>query len=103
MNNHNVRRPIEITDHAMRRLRERIGGEKNAQQWGAYVKKARYDGAQIGSFTEEEMNNFRRQCRFFNHSEKITLYDGYWFVFCGNSGHSRTLKTVFKYGGNENA
>lgn len=90
-----IRKKIEITAHAKQRLVERMP-ELKPNNYNAVVSAARYKGETQNSLRK---NNPRLaeyiSKRFYNdNSTEIRLYKNCVFVFCGNRGHSRTLKTV---------
>ena len=92
---HMQMKKIEITVHAKQRLSERMPAI-NPRDYDRIVQLARYRG-----LTEYEL--FRNHPRFAkevfkrfhkNNSTEIRFYKDHIFIFCGNKGHSRTLKTV---------
>lgn len=90
---------IEITNHAMERLVERVGSFDGYRSWQHLAKTARYYGKTESQMNEKEVNyvlhHFNR--RGFTNSMAIRFLDGFFYVFRGNSGHARTLVTVIKY------
>ena len=86
---------IEITAHAKQRLLERMP-EINPKDYDRVVQSARYKGKtrhdlfkENPKFAHEVFKRFHK-----NNSTEVRVYKDRVFVFCGNKGHSRTLRTV---------
>ena len=86
---------IEITAHAKQRLLERIP-EIPPRDYDRVVQSARYKGKtqhellqENPKFAREVFKRFRK-----NNSTEVRVYKDHVFIFCGNKGHSRTLRTV---------
>lgn len=86
---------IEITAHAKQRLRERMPNI-HPNDYAQIVRAARYKGETKSSLWKINPKFAKYICQRFygNNSTEIRVYKNYVFVFCGNKGHSRTLKTV---------
>lgn len=92
---HSQKRKIEITAHAKQRLSERMPDiqprdyERTAQS-ARYNGKTRYDlFKENPKFAQAVFKRFGK-----NNSTEIRVYKDHVFIFCGNKGHSRTLRTV---------
>ena len=93
---HNIRmKKIEITGHARQRLLERMP-EIQPADYNRLAKEARYNGKthsillkENPAFAKEVFKRFHA-----NNSTQIRIYKDHVFIFCGNKGHSRTLRTV---------
>jgi hypothetical protein len=88
-------RKIEITTHAKQRLSERMP-EINPRDYERMVQSARYRGLtehelfkESPKFAKEVFKRFHK-----NNSTEVRFYKDHIFIFCGNKGHSRTLRTV---------
>lgn len=86
---------IEITAHARQRLLERMPDVQPAD-YDRIVKAARYNGKtqydllkENPAFAKEVFKRFHK-----NNSTQVRVYKDHVFIFCGNKGHSRTLRTV---------
>lgn len=86
---------IEITAHAKQRLAERMP-EIQPRDYERMVQAARYKGLtryelfkENPKFAQEVFKRFRK-----NNSTEVRVYKDHVFIFCGNKGHSRTLRTV---------
>ena len=90
---------IKITDHAMKRLKERVGSYDGYNSWDHLVKTARYYGKNHIEMTKEQfeyvIHHFDRSK--FTNSMAIRYFSGFFYVFRGNNHHARTLVTVIKY------
>lgn len=88
---------IEITTHAKQRLKERMPTIHPKNYYGI-VRAARYQGLtecflranhpQLAQYIFSRFHGNQSQ------STEIRVYKNYVFIFCGNHGHSRTLRTV---------
>lgn len=96
---------IEITEHAKKRLVERVGTYEGFRTWKQLVKHVRYHGTPLYKMSVDEYNYIMMHLdkRKFTNSMKIRLYRGFFYIFRGNAGHARTLITVIKYEGEGNA
>lgn len=88
---------IEITAHAKQRLAERMPNIHPKNYYGI-VKAARYNG-DTENFLRENNPQFAQYIfsRFHGNksrSTEIRVYKNCVFIFVGNHGHSRTLRTV---------
>ena len=88
-------RRIEITAHAKQRFAERMP-DINPKDYSAVAQSARYRGKTKSQllisdpqFATALFKRFRG-----DNSTEIRVYKNHIFIFCGNKGHSRTLKTV---------
>ena len=90
-----VRKNIEITAHAKQRLAERMP-EIQPKDYGRVAKAARYDGLTKYELLKENPKFAREVFQRFhqNNSTEVRVYKDHVFIFCGNKGHSRTLRTV---------
>ena len=88
--------PVEITQHAMLRLRERVGNYAGYRSWQDLARTARYKGKTESEMTDYEydwcINNIRRSST----SSQVRILNGFAFIFMGNRGHARTLVTVIQ-------
>ena len=94
MNNIRMKK-IEITAHARQRLLERMP-EIQPADYNRIAKEARYNG-KTQSILLKENPVFAKEVfkRFYaNNSTQVRVYKDHVFIFCGNKGHSRTLRTV---------
>ena len=92
---HINRKKIEITNHARQRLSERMP-EIQPRDYEKVVQSARYNGKtkhdllkENPRFAQEVFKRFHK-----NNSTEVRVYKDHVFIFCGNKGHSRTLRTV---------
>ena len=92
---HMQMKKIEITAHARQRLLERMP-EIQPRDYERVVQSARYNGKtkhdllkENPKFAQEVFKRFRK-----NNSTEVRVYKNHVFIFCGNKGHSRTLRTV---------
>ena len=92
---HMQMKKIEITAHARQRLSERMPAI-NPKDYDRIVQSARYRGLtehelfrDNPKFAKEVFKRFRK-----NNSTEVRFYKDHIFIFCGNKGHSRTLRTV---------
>ena len=90
-----VRKNIEITAHAKQRLAERMP-EIQPKDYGRVAQAARYNGLTKYELLKENPKFAHEVFRRFhqNNSTEVRVYKDHVFIFCGNKGHSRTLKTV---------
>ena len=86
---------IEITAHAKQRLLERMP-EIQPRDYERVAQSARYKGKtkydllkENPKFAQEVFRRFHK-----NNSTEVRVYKNRVFIFCGNKGHSRTLRTV---------
>ena len=94
INMHSTRRDVTISFHARQRLRERLP-EVDEREYKNFVKRARYDGKSLDDPSlPAHIYKFVRKRFHSNNSTKIIIYNNAIFVFCGNKGHARTLRTV---------
>ena len=86
---------IEITAHARQRLSERMP-EIQSRDYERVVQSARYRGKTKYDLQKENPEFAQAVFRRFskNNSTEIRVYRDHVFIFCGNKGHSRTLRTV---------
>lgn len=86
---------IEITYHAKQRLAERMPNIHPSNYY-EMVCAARYKGENKNTLWKINPRLAQYICQRFygNHSTEIRVYKDHVFVFCGNRGHSRTLRTV---------
>lgn len=89
------RKKIEITTHAKQRLSERMP-EIQPRDYDRVVQSARYNGKtkhelylENPKFAKAVFQRFRQ-----NNSTEVRIYKDHVFIFCGNKGHSRTLRTI---------
>lgn len=94
MQNHSGK--VEITEHAMERLLERVKSHGGYRSWQHMVKEARYNGKPVSLMTDEEYRQCLKQVKHMCNSSQVRLLDGFFFIFRGNKGHARTLVTVFE-------
>lgn len=89
------RKRIEITAHAKQRLAERMP-EIQRHDYERVVQSARYNGKTQHDLFKENPKFAQAVFKRFgkNHSTEIRVYKDHVFIFCGNKGHSRTLRTV---------
>lgn len=94
-----IQKNITITDHAMKRLKERVGTYGDHHSWQRLVKEARYNGATYFTMTQEQYDYIVKHFdnNKFNASMMIRFFEGFFYVFRGNNRHARTLVTVIKY------
>lgn len=86
---------IDITMHARQRLSERMP-EIQPKDYDKVAQIARYKGKtehdlyrENPVFAKAVFQRFRQ-----NNSTEVRVYKDRVFIFCGNKGHSRTLRTV---------
>lgn len=85
---------IEISQHAMQRLTERVTTFEGYRSWQHLVKTARYEGRDERTMTDEEYKWFSTHISHLYKSSKVRIFDGFLYLFMGNKGHARTLVTV---------
>lgn len=90
-----LRGKVEITTHAKQRLAERMPNIHPSNYYDM-VRAARYKGESKSSLwkTNPRLAQYICQRFYSNHSTEVRVYKDHVFVFAGNHGHSRTLKTV---------
>lgn len=86
---------VDLTFHAKQRMAERMPDiqqkdyEKIAQS-ARYKGKTKYDLLKENpKFANAIFQRFKA-----NNSTEVRVYKDHVFIFCGNKGHSRTLRTV---------
>lgn len=84
---------IKITEHAHRRLLQRVRDFGEDKSWDRFVKNARYLGTRFYHLPKDFQKKYENRVRNYTNSTVSTYYKGYFFIFKG--GHSRTLVTVF--------
>ena len=86
---------IEITAHAKQRLSERMP-DLNFKDYDRIVQLARYKGLTEYELSKDNPKFAREVFKRFscNKSTEIRVYKDHVFIFCGNKGHSRTLRTI---------
>ena len=87
-------RKIEITKHAMERLKERVVAFTGYRSWEHLVKTARYEGRNDQNMTDEEYEWCSTHIRGLYRSSQLRVLNGFCYIFMGNKGHARTLVTV---------
>lgn len=85
---------IEITKHAMDRLKERVTSFVGYRSWEHLVKTARYEGRNDETMTDEEYSWCSTHIKHLYRSSQVRVLDGFAYIFMGNKGHARTLVTV---------
>lgn len=95
MTKHIQMKKIEITAHAKQRLSERMS-EIQLKDYNKVVQAARYNGKTKQELLKENPAFAKAVFQRFhqNNSTEIRVYKDHVFIFCGNKGHSRTLRTV---------
>lgn len=94
MQNYTLRKPIEITRHAMQRLEERVITHDGFKSWQHMVRTARYEGRSEMNMTNAEYEWYRTHVNHLYSSSQVRILNGFAFLFMGNKGHARTLVTV---------
>ena len=87
---------VEITQHAMQRLQERVINYDGYRSWQHLVQTARYKGKNEFMMTNSEYAWFTANIHHLSNSAQVRLLDGFAFIFKGNKGHARTLITVIQ-------
>ena len=87
---------VEITQHAMQRLQERVVTYNGYRSWQHMVRTARYEGRNEFMMTNSEYEWFTNNIHHLSNSSQVRLLDGFAFIFKGNKGHARTLITVIQ-------
>ena len=92
---HSQKRKIEITAHAKQRLSERMP-DVQPRDYERMAQSARYNGKTKQDLLRENPKFARAVFSRFGKSNStvIRVYKDHVFIFCGNKGHSRTLRTV---------
>lgn len=92
---HICMKKIDITFHAKQRLSERMP-EVQPRDYDRVVQLARYNGKTEHDLMKESPKFAREVFKRFkaNNSTEVRVYKDHVFIFCGNRGHSRTLRTV---------
>ena len=90
-----IMKKIEITAHAKQRLLERMP-EIQPADFNRIAKEARYNGKTYQALLKENPKFAKAVFKRFyaNNSTEVRVYKNCVFIFCGNKGHSRTLRTV---------
>ena len=85
---------IEITSHAMDRLKERVVAFTGYGSWEHLVKTARYEGRNDMTMTDSEYEWCATHIKNLYRTSQVRVLDGFAYIFMGNRGHARTLVTV---------
>ena len=85
---------VTITQHAMLRLKERVGTFAGFHSWEHLVRTARYRGKSATNMSDSEYEWVVSHVGHLTNSSKVRLMNGFAFLFMGNKGHARTLVTV---------
>ena len=96
MQNHVFRKPVDITKHAMQRLKERVGYHYGFKSWQHMVKTARYEGRSEINMTSSELQWYSTHISHLYKTSQVRIMNGFAFLFMGNRGHARTLVTVIQ-------
>ena len=94
MSNMLISKHIEITNHAMKRLEERVQTHDGFKSWKHMVKTARYEGRSAVNMTDAEYEWYITHIPHLYNSSQVRIMNGFAFLFMGNKGHARTLVTV---------
>ena len=94
MLNNPQRKTIEITNHAMQRLKERVVTHDGFKSWQHMVKTARYEGRSEVNMTDVEYEWCITHITHLYCSSQVRIMNGFAFLFMGNKGHARTLVTL---------
>lgn len=86
--------PVEITQHALQRLKERVTTCEGYRSWQHLVKTARYEGRDERMMTDEAYEWYSTHISNLYKSSQVRILDGFAYLFMGNKGHARTLVTV---------
>ncbi len=89
-----IHKRIEITRHAMLRLKERVVSHTGFPSWQDLVKTARYRGRSEENMTDAEYEWYLTHIKRLYRSTQVRILNGFAFLFMGNKGHARTLVTV---------
>lgn len=89
-----IYKTVEITKHAMIRLKERVVTHTGFQSWQHLVKTARYRGRSEENMTDAEYEWYLTHIKRLYRSTQVRILNGFAFLFMGNKGHARTLVTV---------
>ena len=92
--NNKHRGSIEITRHAMERLKERVKTYTGYRSWEHLVKSARYEGRNDLTMTDDEYAWYTAHIKHLYRSSQVRIQDCFAYIFMGNKGHARTLVTV---------
>jgi hypothetical protein len=94
MNNIKMKK-IEVTFHAKQRFGERMP-DVQPKDYEKVAQLARYKGKTKHDLLKENPKFAKEVFKRFgaNNSTEIRVYRDHVFIFCGNKGHSRTLRTV---------
>lgn len=93
---YNQTRHVEITQHAMQRLQERVVFCNGYRSWQHMVRTARYEGRNESMMTDSEYEWFTNNIQHLSNSSQVRLLDGFAFIFKGDKGHARTLVTLIQ-------
>ena len=88
------RRTVEITNHAMQRLEERVKSFAGYRSWQNLVNTARYEGRGEQNMTDDEYEWYCTHITHLHRSSQVRMLGGFAYIFMGNKGHARTLVTV---------
>lgn len=91
-----IHKKVEITRHAMLRLKERVVSHAGFPSWQDLVKAARYKGRSEENMTDAEYEWYLTHIKRLYHSSQVRILNGFAFLFMGNKGHARTLVTVIE-------
>lgn len=91
-----IHKKVEITKHAMIRLKERVVTHTGFQSWQHLVKTARYKGRGEENMTDAEYEWYLTHIKKIYRSSQVRILNGFAFLFMGNKGHARTLVTVIE-------
>ena len=90
------RKRVNITKHAMQRLKERVGSFEGYRSWQDLVQTARYKGTDQNDMPDVERKWCETNLHHLRKTVRVHSLNGYAFIFKGNKGHARTLITVIK-------
>lgn len=85
---------VEISQHAMQRLTERVTNFEGYRNWQHLVKTACYEGRDERTMTDEEYKWCSTHISHLYKSSQVRILNGFVYLFMGNKGHTRTLVTV---------
>ena len=94
-----IQKSITITNHAMKRLKERVKTFGDHKSWQDPVKDARYNGTTYVTMTQEQYDYIWEHFDQNKHDKSmmIRFFEGFFYVFRGNNRHARTLVTVIAF------
>ena len=96
MQRQSIHKKVEITRHAMLRLKERVVYHTGFLSWQDLVKAARYKGRSEENMTDAEYEWYLTHIKRLYRSSQVRILNGFAFLFMGNKGHARTLITVIE-------